>query len=160
MGFRIENIMDLIMAGGGVSREKGDNSGTGKVSVAAVAEIEQTSDVGGTEVGMTSFFLRGGLEGMCSYSGKCRAGVEASFIGVPGILGTFAAVNAGADYGFSDHDTKVFVGGEFGFLNIFSPAAEIWSLEGRVTMDTSDRSIGVGLFLNVGGSIKTAVSHH
>lgn len=160
MGFRIDKIVDLIMAGGGVTREKGENAGAGKVSVAAVAEVEQTSEVYGNEVGMTSFFLRGGLEGMCAYSGKCRAGVEASFIGVPGVLGTFAAVNAGADYGFGDHDTKVFLGGELGFLNVFSPAAEIWSLEGRVTLDTGDRSIGVGLFLNVGGSVKTAVSHH
>ena len=163
MGYGIENLMDLIMVGGGVVRDKGDDnemagsSAAAKMSVSAVAEIANNTDVYGMQVPTTSFFLRGGLEGICSYNGKCQVGVQASFAGVPGILGTFAAVNLGADYSIDDGSKKAFVGGELAFLNIFSPAVEMWSLEGRVTMDSADRSIGFGLFLNVGGSIKAAV---
>jgi len=160
MGYKIDNVIDLITVGGGVVREKSETSAAAKVSVSAVADVEQKSDVYGNETSFTSFFLRGGLEGICSYNGKCHVGIEGSFVGVPGMLGTFAAVNVGADYGISDHDTKVFLGGELAALDVVSPAVEMWSLEGRVTMDAADRSIGIGLFLNVGGSVRTAVSHN
>ncbi|HEX5037065.1 MAG TPA: hypothetical protein VFX30_07880 [bacterium] len=159
MGWKVDDVMDLLMVGGGYARESDKNmsggSAAAKINASVVLDVAQVQD----DVSYQSFFLRFGAEGICVTDGKCRLGGTAGFAGVPGILGTFAALNVGANTGLGEGSgrTQAFVGGEFGFLNVFSPAAEMWSLDARATMDVDSKSLGFMVFLNVGGSVTKAV---
>ncbi len=160
MGWGIEEVFDRFMVGGGYDHSNGEGSATAKASAAALFVVEEKVWDGYNDVSGRSLFTLAGLEGTCSGNGHCRLGAELGLGIVPGVLGAFAGLKVGASHDFGDGHKKAHVGFELAVLDPISPAVEMWSLEGRVTMDAADRSIGFGLFLSVGGSVKAAVSHN
>jgi hypothetical protein len=157
MGWGIEEVMDRIMVGGGYARGNGEGAAVGKASVSAIVVAEEKVETAYGDVPGRSFFALGGLEGTCAYQGNCKVGVDLGVGFVPGILGAFAGPKFGASYSPSDGRKEGHLGFELDVLDPISPVTEMWALEGRVTMNFDDRSLGFGVFLTVGGSATKAV---
>jgi hypothetical protein len=160
MGWGIEEAFDLIRVGGGYDHESGEGSAVGKASVSAVIVAEEKVWNGYDDVPNRSFFTLVGAEGICATNGNCRLGAEVGLGFVPGVLGAFAGPKIGVSHDFGDGHNKAHLAFELDVLDPISPLTEMWSLEGRVTRDFSDGSIGFGLFLTVGGSAMKAVEHN
>jgi hypothetical protein len=160
MGWGIEEAFDLIRVGGGYDRESGEGAMVGKASASAALVVEEKVWNGYDDVPGRSFFTLAGAEAICTTGGNCRVGGEAGLGFVPGILGAFAGPKIGFAHDFGDGHTKAHVAFELDVLDPVSPLAELWSLEGRVTRDMSDGSIGFGIFLTVGGSARKAAEQN
>lgn len=160
MGWGIAEMFDLTRVGGGYDREGGEGTAVAKASVSAVAVVEETVWNGYNDVPGRSFFTLVSAEGICATNGNCRLGAEVGIGFVPGMLGTFAGPKIGFDHDFGDGHNKAHLALELDVLDPISPLTELLSLEGRVTRDFNDGSIGFGLFLSVGGSVKMAVEHN
>jgi hypothetical protein len=160
MSWGIGDVFDLIRAGGGYQRDDGQGAAVGKVSASAVLDVEEKVWNGYNDVPGRSFFSLVGAEGICTTKGRCQLGVEAGLGFVPGILGAFAGPKLGIDHDFDNGHNKPYLAAEFDALDPASHVTEMWALEGRVTMDANDGSVGFMVFLNVSGSIALAVKHN
>lgn len=151
MGWELD-ITDLNFAGGGYVREDGENYAAAKAEVTALGTLEKDFNIS---------FYRAGGDVICLDNGTCRGGVTAGIYGVPGILGTFAGVEGGVNFDLETLETgdaKGHAALRLGVLGVGLPGTPLLSLEVG-TPDITDPLNGVAVFLTVGFSIETAVTH-